>query len=412
MNTPTPTTQSEGGDLILGVEHNGVRLKEFYLQHGMDLGRATSNTVHIDDPAVDAIHAEIILHSDNHYWLCCKKGSEPVTDLSDSSAKKSSVQLKHGTVIQLGHMILRIYSARKENTGRWAKQCPICSLETPATDDKQIWCAGCENELLLVSNNDLVAWMPRRLAQFQLVNYVASGGVGYVFFGVDSATNESVAIKVLKPELCGTDTWQRSMQKEATVMQSFDSPHLIGFRDSGKTGQLHWVATEWVDGHSLADNLKLMKNNDEQHTLNEISYFMKPISRGLQELHHAGLIHHDMKPSNVLLTQSGQAKLADFGITRSDSKNNTTVTTALTAAGTGPYMAPELWQDAPITPAVDMYALGIIWHELLLLERPKRRISIQKKRYDCPPEWEGLITQCLEDKPENRPNPSVIDRYL
>lgn len=412
MHTPTPTTRAEGGDLILGVEHNGVRLKEFFLQHGMDFGRASSSTVYIDDPAVDLIHAEVILHTDNHYWLCCKKDSEPVTDLSDSSAKKSSVQLKHGTVIQLGHTVLRIYSPRNENTDRWANQCPVCLLEIAAQQHHQIRCKGCESELLLLSHKGLVAWLPRRLGQFKLVNYVASGGVGHVFLAVDSRTNESVAVKVLKPELCETDAWQRSMRKEATIMQSFDSPCLIGFRGSGKVGQLHWVATEWIDGHSLADQLKLMKNNDEQHTLNEISHFMRPISGGLQQLHQAGLIHHDMKPSNVLITQSGQAKLSDFSITRTDPKNSSTVTTALTAAGTGPYMAPERWQNAPVTPAVDIYALGIIWHELLLLKRPKRKISIGKKRPDCPPVWEHLITQCLEDKPENRPSLPMIDQHL
>ena len=71
-----------------------------------------------------------------------------------------------------------------------------------------------------------------------------------------------------------------------------------------------------------------------------------------------------------------------------------------------------VWQDAPVTPAVDIYALGIIWHELLLLKRPKRKISIRERRPDCPAEWEHMVEQCLEDKPEKRPELWMIDLNL
>jgi hypothetical protein len=126
------------------------------------------------------------------------------------------------------------------------------------------------------------------------------------------------------------------------------------------------------------------------------------------------VVHRDLKPGNLLVGQDGGVKVADFGLAKQVGGEQSTVLTRTgTFAGTMHYMAPEQAEGMDITPATDVYALGIIWHELLTGKRPGGgRLKLQRFRSDCPADWESVMEDCLDRESSDRPNLADIKQVL
>jgi serine/threonine protein kinase len=160
--------------------------------------------------------------------------------------------------------------------------------------------------------------------------------------------------------------------------------------------------------------LAAYKEASEPMPLSEIQLVLKQVVEGLMTLHAQGVVHRDLKPSNLLVGQDGGVKVADFGLAKQvGGEQSTFLTRTGTFAGTMYYMAPEQAEGMDITPAADVYALGVIWHELLTGKRPGAgKFKLSKLRPDCPEQWASLIENCLDDEPADRPSLSLIQQAL
>jgi serine/threonine protein kinase len=147
--------------------------------------------------------------------------------------------------------------------------------------------------------------------------------------------------------------------------------------------------------------------------LSEVQLVLRQVVEGLVALHAKGVVHRDLKPGNLLVGQDGGVKVADFGLAKQvGGEQSTFLTRTGTFAGTMHYMAPEQAEGMDITPATDLYALGVIWYELLTGRRPSGKFKLAKLRPDCPGRWTSLIEDCLDDEPEDRPSLDRIQQAL
>jgi serine/threonine protein kinase len=191
---------------------------------------------------------------------------------------------------------------------------------------------------------------------FRLRRRLGEGAAGIVWLAERERDGLLVALKLLRPGVAGDETARRRFAREARAAAEVQHPHLVPVLDAGEDGGRAWLATRYVDGRSLADRLA-----GGPLTLPELLSVVAEVAAGLQALHERGLVHRDVKPSNIMLDVGGHAALADFGLAKG------AVYSALTrpgqVLGTLAYMAPELIRGEPASPASDLYALGCVAFE-------------------------------------------------
>lgn len=194
--------------------------------------------------------------------------------------------------------------------------------------------------------------MPNR---FELVERVGRGGMGVVWRARDTDTGQIVALKVIHAMYADDPDYLARFEREVEVVRRIDSPNVVKVLGYGQQDGLPYMAMEYVEGQSLKDVIK------ERGKLSwtETRAIMLQVAEGLAAAHGVGVIHRDVKPSNILLTKDGTAKLADFGIARAS--DLTALTGSSTMLGTPHYMAPE---GSPSAQS-DLYSLGCVAYEAL-----------------------------------------------
>lgn len=249
-----------------------------------------------------------------------------------------------------------------------------------------------------------------RLGPYHLVAPLGQGGMGIVF-RADRASGGVAALKVLRPELSGDETFLRRFEREGRIAAQLDHPHLVEVVDAGKADGRHYLASRFVDGETLADRLE----RDGPLPLSDLTRLAAELGTGLDTLHEAGLVHRDVKPSNVMLGADGAA-LTDFGLARGLA--DSVLTAPGRVVGTLDYLAPEVIRGQPAGPAADIYALGCLLYEAAcgtppfgsrpfaeaaaghLSEEPPDPCSL---RNELPrPFWQALRHGLAKD-PEDRP---------
>jgi len=402
--SPATSTHS-GGHILVAVERPGKPVEEYFVQHGLAIGRAKSNTICIDHPDVDHIHARVVSGENDSFQLQGEaQALLPVVEPEPTQV--SHVEITHGLVVELGGVTLRCQAgAPKLDAMDWSVSCPVCTSQMPAKTEGENVCANCSTKLVWLEADDLKLWIPQQLGEWKINHYVARGGMGIVLQGVHVTDGRQAALKLLKPEISRDEHWRKRLGQEADIAKTFVHPNLVRLEDAGHTGELHWVAFEWIEGMTLAENLQRLKKKGNMLEMHEIAHFLLPIVQALQPLHEQGMIHRDLKPANVLLDYEGGVKLSDFGLAKeADSMQDTMLTQTGAVAGTGPYMPPEQWAGLELTPQADVFALGVLWHELLVQKLPGRKLRIQQMRPDCPITWSDAIERCLADEPQERPS--------
>ena len=204
-----------------------------------------------------------------------------------------------------------------------------------------------------------------RLAdRYRLDERLALGGMGEVWRARDLHSGKDVAAKILRPELNGDEIFLSRLRAEAANSRGLRHPNLAVVLDSGEAEGSGWIIMELVQGRALSDVLA------ERGTLPpaEILPIIAQVARALQVVHTAGVVHRDVKPSNILMTADGVAKLTDFGI--STGANQRPMTATGMVMGTAQYLAPEQAMGNMATPSGDLYALGVIAYEALVGHRP------------------------------------------
>ncbi|RKT84365.1 serine/threonine protein kinase [Saccharopolyspora antimicrobica] len=207
--------------------------------------------------------------------------------------------------------------------------------------------------------------------RYRLGKRIAVGGMGEVWEAVDVRLDRTVAIKVLKAELCGDAEFLHRFRTEARTTASLNHPGIAAVHDYGETAAIPdgpedtaYLVMELVEGEPLAAILAREGRINTDHTLD----MLEQAGQALQAAHERGLVHRDVKPGNILITPDGKVKLTDFGIAKA--ADSAPVTRSGMVMGTAHYIAPEQALGSDATPSSDVYSLAVVGYECLMGHRP------------------------------------------
>jgi len=223
----------------------------------------------------------------------------------------------------------------------------------------------------------MMAEETKKLGKYEIRRELGRGAMGIVYEGYDPMIDRRVALKtVRKDQLERTEAEEilSRFRREAQAAGRLNHPNVVNVYEYGEDPDgTAFIAMEYVDGRELKDYF----DQHERFALSEIVRIMGEILGALGHAHQHGIVHRDIKPSNILVDASGNPKLLDFGIAKLLDEEEGATRSAYVPLTPG-YAAPEQYAGGVITTATDVYALGILLHELLLGERPKLEPTLRR----------------------------------
>lgn len=249
------------------------------------------------------------------------------------------------------------------------------------------------------------------LGKYWIVQELGRGGMAIVYKAYDSTLNRYVALKVLPPELTFDPEFVRRFQQEARTAGGLSHPHIVPIYDVGTANGIHYIAMLYVEGQSLQQLLAAGR----RLSASQVVSIVTQLAAALDYAHQQGVIHRDVKPSNVLIDMRGQAFLTDFGIARA--AEGTRFTRAGTMVGTPEYMSPQQVRSEGIDWRTDIYSLGIVTYEMLAGRAPFKGDTarvlhdqvyappppLRAINPAVPPAVEAVVAQALAKNPAERP---------
>ena len=194
---------------------------------------------------------------------------------------------------------------------------------------------------------------------YRIEEPLGEGGMGQVFRAIRESDGETVAVKVMKPGAAGDTERLRRFVREARAAATVDHRHLVGVLDSGECASCAYLVMRYVAGGSLDQRIRDGGALSPEETVSVIV----DIADGMDALHRAGIVHRDVKPSNVMLDEAGVAALTDFGLAKG--RDYSALTRPGQMLGTLDYIAPEMLRGTDPGPPADIYALGCVTYECL-----------------------------------------------
>jgi serine/threonine protein kinase len=259
-----------------------------------------------------------------------------------------------------------------------------------------------------------------KLGPYEIQSALGSGGMGEVYRARDTRLDRVVAVKILPEALAKDGDRLQRFEHEARVLSTLSHPNLLSIYDVGSQDGVHYLVSEFLEGHTLRELLK-----DNPLGVRRATDYGLQIAKGLSAAHEKGIVHRDLKPENIFVTTDGRVKILDFGLAKqslADAGNlsgltQTVQTVPGVVLGTVGYMAPEQVRGQPADSRSDLFSFGSVLYEMLsgkrafhgdtpadmmsaiLKEDPPELIETGRQ---IPPALEGIVRHCLEKNPLNR----------
>ena len=200
--------------------------------------------------------------------------------------------------------------------------------------------------------------------RYRVATKIATGGTSTVYRGLDTRLDRPVALKVMDSRYAGDQQFLTRFQLEARTVARLKDPGLVAVYDQGIDARHPFLVMELIEGGTLRELLP-ERGPMPPHA---VAAVLRPVLGGLAAAHRAGLVHRDVKPENVLISDEGDVKIVDFGLVRAVAAAGITSTSVI--LGTAAYLSPEQVRDGNASPRSDVYAAGIVAYELLTGQTP------------------------------------------
>jgi eukaryotic-like serine/threonine-protein kinase len=243
--------------------------------------------------------------------------------------------------------------------------------------------------------------------------HIARGGMSDIYRAFDTQSQRDVILKIPDSTGLGDPVQFERFQRELEVTQAMDHPAIQRGLGSGVFQRTPYLAAEFIEGRSLRDIL----DGEAPLALPRAIELIKKIADGIAYCHEHDIVHRDLKPENILITPDGQPIIIDFGLALTKKGRRVTYSGLSNMAGTPEYMAPEQVDGKRGDPRTDIYAIGVIFYEMLAGQAPYSGDNamaimaqqvyqaiprLDQRRKDVPAPMAAIITCCLQKKPEDR----------
>ncbi len=297
-------------------------------------------------------------------------------------------------------------------------KCPKCDNENP---DTSRFCADCGTKLLssreipvtetLETPTEQLTRGTTFASRYEIIEELGKGGMGRVYRAYDKQLEEEVAIKLLKSEIAADKKILDRFKNEIKLARKIIHKNVCRMHDLHEEKDIKFITMEYVAGEDLKSMIRMAAGLSIRAVLS----IGKQICEGLAEAHGLGVVHRDLKPQNIMIDRSGNAKIMDFGIARSIREKGITGPSVL--VGTPEYMSPEQAEAKDVDHRSDIYSLGIVLYEMATSHKPfegdtalsiamKQKSESPKDPRDfnpqIPEELGRLILKCMEKERERR----------
>lgn len=256
----------------------------------------------------------------------------------------------------------------------------------------------------------LTASDPRTVGPYRVLGRLGVGGMGVVYLA-ESSQGQRVAVKVVRPEIADQPHFRTRFAREVRAATTVAGTYTATVLDSDTDTSPQWIATEYVPGPTLAEHVETHGRMPED----QVRLLALGLAEAIAAIHAVGLIHRDLKPSNVILSADGP-KVIDFGI--SQAADATSLTQTGVYVGSLAWMSPEQVTGEDLSPATDMFSLGLLLAYASSAQHPYgvgrpeavafRMVNQAPVFGELPPSLQSLIGQLLSKSPSNRPTPEAV----